>query len=73
VNDSYHFYEDDLNRDHRNLNNLIAIMSGEPAEVTMRKCLINSGASGISNLRSCNFNIGFDAQGEITVTSCVPA
>lgn len=64
------FRQDALERDQDSLDDLVAIMAGELPEKTIEKCLINADARSKSNLGSCSFHVGFDANNNITVTRC---
>ena len=50
-------------------NNLVSIMSGEDAVVTLRKCLHEAGASRKKNLSGRSFYVQFDAEGKMTITA----
>ena len=66
-NDTYDdaSYQEDV----ESFNNLVAIMSGENAEVTLRKCLKDAGANRKKNLYGCSFRVQFDAEGKMTITA----
>ena len=48
---------------------LVAILSGEPAVETLEKCLCNAGARHKTNLRNNSFRVQFDADGNMTITA----
>lgn len=67
------FRSDALERDQARLEDLIAIMSGELPEETLKKCLGFARANGKSNLCSCEFHISFDVIGQFNIARCAPA
>ncbi|WP_172600122.1 ATP-binding protein [Sulfuricystis multivorans] len=66
-NDKY--CETDYELDAVLFDDLVAIMSGEPAVETLKKCLYNAGVRNKTNLRNSSFRVKFDADGNMTVTA----
>ena len=65
-NDTYCDTDYDIDADH--FDDLVAILSGEPAVETLKKCLSSAGVKHKTNLRNKSFLVTFDAEGNIVVT-----
>lgn len=66
-NDSY--CETDYEIDSDRFDDLVAILSGEPAVETLEKCLCSAGVQHKTNLRNNSFRVQFDADGNMTITA----
>lgn len=66
-NDTY--CETDYEIDADRFDDLVAILSGEPAVETLEKCLYNAGVRHKTNLRNNSFRVQFDADGTMTITA----
>ena len=66
-NDTY--CETDYEIDADRFDDLVAILSGEPAVETLEKCLCNAGVRHKTNLRNNSFRVQFDADGNMTITA----
>jgi len=58
----------DYENDAYSFDNLVAILSGEPAVETLKKSLRCAGTRFKTNLRNNKFCVRFDAEGKVTVT-----
>ena len=63
-----HYCQMDYENDSDRLDDLVAILSGEPAVKTVKKCLKQAGARSKTNLRNKTFLVQFDEEGNITVS-----